>query len=60
MERDLDRRSNTFFSAALRIYEQYVREIEFLLDVVGKNLPPINEDEDADDYLARCCLKKAC
>jgi hypothetical protein len=60
MERDLTRRANTFFSAALRIYEQYVREMELLLDVIGKNLPAINDGEDLDDYLTRCCVKKAC
>jgi hypothetical protein len=60
MERDLTRRANTFFSAALRIYEQYVRELELLLDVIGKNLPAINDGEDLDDYLTRCCVKKAC
>jgi hypothetical protein len=59
MERDLTRRANTFFSAALRIYEQYVREIEVLLDAIGKNLPAINAGEDLDDYLTRCCMKKA-
>jgi hypothetical protein len=59
LEHDLERRATTFFSAALHIYEQYICEIELLLDVIGKNLPAINDEEDLDDYLTRCCMKKA-
>ena len=59
IENDLDSHANTFYGAAFHIYKSYVTEIEKLLDKIGKGLPAFEENEDIEDYITRCCIKKA-
>lgn len=59
IENDLDSHSNTFYGAAFIIYKSYVTEIEKILDKIGKGLPAIAENENIEDYITRCCIKKA-
>lgn len=59
IENDLDNYANTFYGAAFSVYRTYVTEIEELLDKIGKGLPAIAENENIEDYITRCCIKKA-
>ena len=59
IETDVDSNANTFYSTAFSIYNSYITEIEKILDIIGKELPDIDEGEEAEDYITRCCIKKA-
>ena len=60
MEDDLNEHADTFFKAAHTEYENYVKKIEELIDMLGKNnMPAMNENESLKEYLSRLCVKQA-
>ncbi len=59
IEHDLKDYANTFYGTAFSIYKNYVSEIEQLLDTIGNHLPEMEPEESLEDYLIRCCAKKA-
>ena len=59
MENDLNEHTNTFYGAALQIYQEYVSDIEKIIDKIGKGLPAMLETENVEEYIVRCCVKKA-
>lgn len=59
MENDLNEHANTFYGAAFSAYQSYVSEIEDIIDKIGTGLPAMGKDEKIEDYLMRCCVKKA-
>lgn len=56
---DLHNHANTFFGTVHHSYQEYVAEMESLLDQIGKDLPKASQDETIDDYINRCFVKKA-
>ncbi len=57
IEEDLNEHCATFFNTALTEYQDFVSEIENLIDLIGRNLPSMTEDESLTDYLTRSCIK---
>ena len=53
MEHDLNNHASTFFNTAYGEYTSYLSEIEALLDGIGHGFPPLQEDENANDYVHR-------
>ncbi|MCD7824780.1 MAG: hypothetical protein LUH14_02255 [Clostridiaceae bacterium] len=58
IENDLNDHAATFFNTAAAIYSDYYTEIIELLDVIGKELDAIKEQESLVDYLTRMCVSK--
>jgi hypothetical protein len=56
IEQDLNDHARTFFGAIYREYQEYVSEIEKLLDEIGADLPKQKEEEKVADYLKRMCV----
>ena len=55
MEHDLNNHASTFFNTAYSEYKSYISEIEALLDGIGHGFPPLQEDENVNDYVHRIC-----
>ena len=53
MNLDLQRNLTTFFNAAYNEYTSLVSEIEFLVNVLGTELPEIKYGETLNDYIMR-------
>lgn len=59
MEKDVNDKADTFFGTAYKKYQEYISEIENLLDSIGHGLPEMSEKEALCDYLDRMCVKRA-
>ncbi len=59
IEHDLNDKADTFYGVAHNTYKSYVAKMEDLLEKIGKGLPNINDNEDLDEYITRCCIKMA-
>lgn len=44
---------------SFQIYQEYVSDIEKIIDKIGKGLPVMLETENVEDYIVKCCMKKA-
>ena len=55
MEEDINNHTASFFKVAYNEYLAYIRQIERIFEVLGKNYPQFSENEDIFDYLARIC-----
>lgn len=54
IQNDIDSFAGIYFNAVYNIYFSYVKDIEKLLDIIGVELPEMNENEEPRDYLKRC------
>lgn len=59
MQDDLEKREDSFFKKAFQIYQEYILKIEKQLELIGKNLPEMAENESLEEYLTRMSEKKA-
>lgn len=53
MDKDINNRASSFYKSAYRIYLNYVKKIERIIEDLGNTMPPLNENETIYDYIHR-------
>lgn len=56
MSQDATKKMNYFYQSAYKIYVNYIEQIEYFLDSLSKDMPPLQEGEDLFHYIKKQCM----